>query len=616
MGLLSFFSAAALALISILPSGCRRESADPEKPASASDSGSSAFARIESSYLAHLDAAMADLDSMASLLNPQGGNGKADSAQVRARFLSAKGHFKAAEPVLAWAEGENHKYLNGPNILKVDEEDLTNIKVLQPSGFQVLEEILHGDAFATEEIRNHARMTRNRLQLLRANTDLKRYGDPHFLWMIREGILRVAFLGITGFDSPALENSLPEAARVYHSLYAMIEIQARRFQNKDLHREWLAALQKAAEALQGDFREFDRYGFIREHTHAQIRLWNRTVSDWNIEFPVETALANRFASPFSREAFNMVYFSDPKAPTSTPEKILLGKRLFHDVRLSAPGRNLSCASCHIETKGFADNARTSFGLGRNSPTLAYAALQNDFFHDSRAGSLEGQIVSVVEAELEFHTDLEKMEKAIRADGSYAAGFGAIYQDTITEANIRNAIADYVRSLVPFTSRFDKNMRGEENTLTAPEIRGFNLFMGKGKCATCHFPPVFNGTIPPAYTDTELEHIGVPSAPVTRRASISPDLGRFHVFRTENRKHFFKTPTVRNVEKTFPYMHNGIYDSLIQVVDFYNRGGGIGIGISGPETEFQTLPPDTLGLTGEEMRDMVDFMKTLTDAPVP
>lgn len=181
---------------------------------------------------------------------------------------------------------------------------------------------------------------------------------------------------------------------------------------------------------------------------------------------------------------------------------------------------------------------------------------------------------------------------------------------ITEGAIRHAIASYIRSLAPFSSRFDRNIRGEEQSLAASEIRGFNLFTGKAKCATCHFAPLFNGTVPPDFSETELELLGVPHAKDTALAQVDPDPGRYNLFETEVRRHFFKTPTLRNIALTAPYMHNGVYDTLEEVMDFYNRGGGAGIGIA---LEHQTLPPDKLQLSPEEIQDLIAFMHTLTDA---
>lgn len=613
-------------------SGCRKEAA----PAAISkqEARLTGFAAVESLYLAHLHRAILALDTLGLALNDSGDTVNATQRNTHfiPLFIIAKSHYKALEPVLAYTDRENAKFLNGPNLPRVDEEDATNIRILEPSGYQVLEELIQED-FTPEikaEIVEHIRQTKNRLRLLQANTRFKDYDDYHFLWLLREALLRISFINLSGFDSPALENTLPEARQVYASLGEMLTAgYASRFRDTTLYRDWLKSFASAQTELAGgreDFAAFDRFAFMQKTLHRQIALWNRTVEDWQVTFPIETALRNRFVSPFSKEAFNMAYFADPQLPPDKPEKQSLGRALFHDTRLASPGRKMSCATCHIETQGFADQRKTAAGLPRNTPTITYAALQRDFFFDGRAGSLEGQIVSVVESELEFHTNLKDMADAIRADSTYRTRFAAIYRDTITEANIRNVIADYVRSLIPFNSRFDRAMRSENqtpgsaDTLTPTEIRGFNLFMGKAKCATCHFPPTFNGTLPPDYTDTEFEHLGVPAeasalrprAPGSKPPAISPDLGRFHYLGTKQRKHFFKTPTVRNAALTFPYMHNGVFNTLEEVIDFYDAGGGIGLGMSGPEVEFQTLPADSLGLNADEKAALIAFMKALSD----
>ena len=126
---------------------------------------------------------------------------------------------------------------------------------------------------------------------------------------------------------------------------------------------------------------------------------------------------------------------------------------------------------------------------------------------------------------------------------------------------------------------DRALRGAPDVLDAEERLGFTLFAGKGKCATCHFLPLTNGTVPPMFAESEVEVIGVPERAVTEGASLDPDLGRFLVTRAEPHRHAFRTPSVRNAALTAPYMHNGAYRTLAEVVDFYNRGGGVGIGFS-------------------------------------
>lgn len=557
------------------------------------------FSQVQQLYIQDLSACIVWLDSLEN----------ATSRQVFEKYyLKARQYFKYAEPVLAFMEIENYKFLNQPNILKVEEEDATDIKVKKPAGFQVLEEQIFTDSLDKTAIKKNAALTRNRLKLIRKNTRFDAHKNYHFLWLFRDAIARVALTGITGFDSPVLEHSLNESALVYQRLHDYLQIFKAEFKDTTLLHQWEQAIEQSKKALKGDFNQFDRYVFIQQHTHPQLKLWVQTVKAWQVEFPFTLAINHDAASLFANNTFNLDYFSDYKLGAHSTEKVALGRRLFNDANLSTD-KTMSCASCHQANKGFSDGLTVPKGQSRNSPTLLYAALQQKFFYDGRAGSLEGQIVSVVKNTKEFHTDLASIKAYISRSTDYKTQFEKIYSRGVNDLNIRNAIASYLRSLTPFNSKFDRNLNQQEQTLTQEEIKGFNLFMGKAKCATCHFPPAFNGTIPPNFRETELEMLGVPQHPDTAQATIDPDLGRYHLFKVNERKFFFKTPTVRNVAQTAPYMHNGAYPTLESVVDFYNRGGGAGIGIDQP---LQTLPPDKLNLSVKEQTALVVFLKSLTD----
>ncbi len=146
-------------------------------------------------------------------------------------------------------------------------------------------------------------------------------------------------------------------------------------------------------------------------------------------------------------------------------------------------------------------------------------------------------------------------------------------------------------------------------MTAGQLRGFNLFMGKAQCGTCHFAPLFNGLLPPYYTVTELEVLGVPENGSLTQPLWDHDEGRFSVFPINFYKGAFKTPTVRNAAVTAPYMHNGSFRTIEDVIEFYNKGGGAGIGLA---TVTQTLSADPLHLTKTEVKDIEDFINALTD----
>ena len=314
--------------------------------------------------------------------------------------------------------------------------------------------------------------------------------------------------------------------------------------------------------------------------------------------------------------FNANYYTAYADGATNSFKIELGKKLFYETALSK-ANNISCGSCHNEKLFFTDNLSKAKNfvhggsLARNTPTLFYAAFQNSQFYDMRSPYLEDQVNEVIKNTNEFNYSTASIGKLMQNNNDYKELFSKAFavKDSISSYQIRNAIACYIRTLAPFKSNFDAYLNGNTNALNQEEVLGFNLFAGKAKCATCHFIPLFNGTIPPWYTKTESEIIGVPEKPFWKNAKIDGDVGRFNLNKLEELKYAFKIPTIRNVAKTAPYMHNGVYKSLNDVVTFYHKGGGVGIGIDLP---FQSLPFDSLQLKTNERAAIVAFMKTLTD----
>ncbi|MCF1191845.1 c-type cytochrome [Mangrovimonas sp. AS39] len=556
--------------------------------------------QLQSKYKNQLDSCIASLENFKKASTQE---------QFLKHYKQSRTHFKCIEPILAFTDKENYKSLNAPNILKVEEEDATDIKIKKPFGFQVIEELIFEDSLDIKNLQEVANKTQDRLKLIQANVSLK-LKDYHIIWMIRDEIARIALTGITGFDSPVLEASLDEAVICYGSLNDIMNLYQSEFTSVALYNQFKMEIESSMEQLQAsDFDTFDRFQFIKEHSHKQLELLYEIQKDWEVQFPFELAFKNDMTSLFSNNTFNLDFYSDyPEVDSLKALKTQLGKQLFNDTRLSKDN-TMSCATCHHSDKAFTDGKKVFPKQLRNTPTLPYAALQQSFFYDGRTGNLEGQIVDVVNNNNEFHSNLVDLEAMVSNDSIYTKQFKSIYKKGVTQNNVRNSIAVYVRSLGDFSSKFDKNINDIESNLTDSEVRGFNLFMGKAKCATCHFAPVFNGTVPPNFTESEFELLGVPKDTISK--VVDTDLGRYDVFQTEERKHFFKTPTIRNISKTGPYMHNGVYETLDQVMTFYNDGGGAGLGM---ELEYQTLPTDPLNLTEQEMDDIIAFMSTLEDQP--
>ncbi|MEM9991965.1 MAG: cytochrome c peroxidase, partial [Bacteroidota bacterium] len=270
-------------------------------------------------------------------------------------------------------------------------------------------------------------------------------------------------------------------------------------------------------------------------------------------------------------------------------------------------------------KSLATEGHGAVTIKRNSPTLLNAVYTEKFFYDLRESSLERQVSHVIMDSLEFGTNFTEIVQKLKQSEEYTTLFEEAYGDfpqyALTKWSISDALAAYVAKLTSFNSTFDKYIRNEIPDIDPAVVRGFNLFTGKAACATCHFAPTFNGLVPPAYSESESEVLGVPAKNDSTNLVLDGDIGRFGGGSPKEEapfyEHSFKTVTIRNIAETAPYMHNGAYETLEEVVDFYNKGGGAGMGIHVP---YQTLPDAPLGLTAQEQNDIIAFMKSLSDNP--
>ncbi len=250
---------------------------------------------------------------------------------------------------------------------------------------------------------------------------------------------------------------------------------------------------------------------------------------------------------------------------------------------------------------------------RNTPTLINVGLQPAQFADERAVSLEDQVVEVLKSRAEMASSIETAAARVAADRDYRARFSRAFGDqgdgraSVTPLRVRQALAAYERSLVGMGSRFDRAVRGDTSAISAEERRGFNLFMGKAGCGSCHFAPLFGGVAPPLYIASDVEIIGTPAAPNSTR--FDADSGRGAIDHRADHVRAFKVPSLRNVAVTAPYMHNGTFLTLRQVMDFYEGGGAHG------RLPNQTLATDSLHLTASERDAVIAFLQTLTDSGV-
>jgi len=289
----------------------------------------------------------------------------------------------------------------------------------------------------------------------------------------------------------------------------------------------------------------------------------------------------------------------PAPPENLPtdSRVKLGEMLFWDPRLSKKGA-MSCASCHNPALGWSDGLPTAVGfdmqiLGRATPTILNTAFNTIQMWDGRKANLEEQALGPIAAGGEMNLPLNEMVARLQKIPGYAPLFSNAYpNEGISEVTVARAIASFERTILSTEAPFDRWRKGERNALSAQAKHGFELFTGKANCAVCHMG--FN------FTDNGFHNIGV------KEEGAQPDVGRFAQRKVKSMQGAFKTPTLRDIALTAPYMRNGQYQTLGEVVQHYNRGGDVKDNL-----DINMVP---LNLTQQECDDIVAFMESLTGAP--
>jgi cytochrome c peroxidase len=295
--------------------------------------------------------------------------------------------------------------------------------------------------------------------------------------------------------------------------------------------------------------------------------------------------------------------------------VALGARLFADKRLSRDGSR-SCKTCHAPERGFADGLARPRSLDasapplRHVPTLLYAPLAAVQMWDGRTLTPEAQAKNVIHSTAEMGLSAEDLVTKLQGDPAYRAGFAAMPGGLDVSNVARALVAWEVATLVPGNAPLDRFARGEDALMNARAMRGFDVFVGKARCARCHVPPSFAGTRPRDFAVPIYAAIGVPE--VRDQPRLDPDRGRALVSGLTAHEHAFKTPTVRNASLTAPYFHNGSYPTLQAVVDFYDKGGGRGLGMVVDNQDPEVRP---LRLRPDEREALLVFLRSsLLDRP--
>lgn len=289
----------------------------------------------------------------------------------------------------------------------------------------------------------------------------------------------------------------------------------------------------------------------------------------------------------------------PADNPQTAAKIELGKQLYFDPRLSYDG-TISCATCHDPAKGWSNGDAFGVGIkgqkgGRNSPTVINAAYFPLQFWDGRAKELEGQALGPIQNPIEMGHTLDACVECLSGIEGYKKQFKEVFGTEVTSDGIAKAIAAFERTVLSGDAPYDRYKAGDKKALSASAERGMNLFFNKGHCSACHSGSNFS--------DAAFHNIGV------GMDKEKPDEGRQVISKMLGDRGAFKTPGLREIARTAPYMHDGSLKTLEEVVEHYNKGG-----VANPQLDEEIFP---LQLTAEEKADLVTFMKEgLSSASYP
>lgn len=447
----------------------------------------------------------------------------------------------------------------------------------------------------------------------------------HFFLANRLFLLNLAAIYTTGFECPDTTRVLPELKEMTEAVAGIYTAYNQSFPHMPLSKEYLDLYGKMNGFIdkQGaSFDDFDHFTFIRDYVNplfainqAQIRQYQLYSANFN-----DYSLTNSSHSIFEKDLFRAQnskgIYSMIDDPALLDEIRHTGKLLFYDPLISGNNKR-SCASCHKPTEYFTDTTRLTalqfdgqHVLPRNTPSLVNVIYNHLLMLDGHHYTLQQQALEVMQKPDEMNGRAEDIIDKVMSCKEYKRTFRKLLKYTPEEKqlsldHIASAITYYYAGFSQFSAPFDDAMN-QKQSVSEDVKNGFNLFMGKARCGTCHFVPVFNGVKPP-YISSEFEVLGVPADSLYHR--LSADSGRYSANAAPEMLRAFRTNTIRNSRYTAPYMHNGVFTTLDQVIEFYEAGGGTGHGFSIPN---QTLSGDSLHLSAVEKRQLLAFINSLDE----
>lgn len=552
-----------------------------------------------------------------------------DREKIKQQIDQTRLALKSVDFWLRYLEPISYKKINGP--LPVEWETEVFEKFEKPykregAGLILAALYLEEDTVKSDVLINLIQSSISATKIFSADSITAQLKDYHHFYLCnRLFLLNIAAIYTTGFECPNPKNIIPELRNMLIDVNKTYLIFNTGFANTALSSKYIELYRSAitfVNSQSNDFEKFDHYTFIKDFVNPLFTINQQLIKEYNVvsKSYVDYSLNKNSTSIFSKNLYNgqntkgiFLRVYDTKVLAEI-EKV--GKLLFYDPIVSGNNKR-SCASCHKPKQYFTDTLTTTSlqfdgktFLPRNSPSIINAPYNHLILLDGKHISLQNQTKDVITNPIELASNEKEVLEKILSCKEYKDAFKSFLKYTPTEKEITvehvsSAITLYYGKFSKYYSPFDLAMNNKE-IINENAKKGFNVFMSKAQCATCHFAPQFNGVKPP-YVGSEFEVLGVPSD--TNFTSLSPDKGRLNVNAAKETANAFRTGTIRNASKTAPYMHNGVFRNLEQVIDFYDFGGGSGKGL---KVNNQTLSSDSLHLTKDDKTNLIAFINSLTE----
>jgi len=564
-----------------------------------------------------------------SIINIYNLTNSSDIDKIRKSILLTRKQFKGLDFWFRYLDPLAHKKINGP--LPVEWETEVFEKFEKPykrqgAGLTLALQYLEETQINKDVLLNLIQQSLQSTKAYQADSITKELQSYHHFYLCnRLFLLNLAAIYTSGFECPDKENIIPELIVMLYEVNTIYNSFNQSFPNYQLPNNYLNIYNGAIQFVTNqpkEYNSFNHYNFIRDYINPLFTINAQLILDYKVfsKSFVDYSINKQANSIFSKNLYNgqnnkgiYLRVNDENTLAKIDQ---VGKLLFYDPILSGNNQR-SCVSCHQPTQFFTDTSVTTAlqynykgVLDRNTPSLINASYNHLILADGKHFTLQLQAKGVITNPLEMGaTEAEILKKVLSCE-EYKTAFTELLKATPTEKEITidhlvSAITYYYGKFSKYNSPFDDAMNQQKNVNENVQ-QGFNVFMGKGECATCHFAPQFNGVKPP-YIGSEFEVIGVPKD--LKYTDLSADKGRYNINPAKETLNAFRTGTIRNAAKTKPYMHNGVFNSLEQVIDFYNVGGGSGNGLI---VSNQTLSSDSLHLTNQEKTNLIAFITSLNE----